>query len=177
MDRSLGLVAVGALAALALVASWAWVWRRWRRWRSLARVRRGHQGEREARQVLERAGWKVLRSHPPGALVLEVGGGPREQPVTADYLCRKGGRVLPAEVKTGDAADPCSRDTRRQLLEYAVAYQSGSTLFVDADQGEVVEVAFPGLGPPRRRWRGAMLCFMAGALAGWLLGVVRLPWP
>jgi hypothetical protein len=103
------------------------------------------------------------------------------QPLEADYLCEREGRTLPAEVKTGQAADLATRATRRQLLEYAVAYRSGATLLVDADAGTVAEVRFPaaagtGQAPVRPGRLGPFVAvLLLGALAGlaagyWLWG-------
>jgi hypothetical protein len=159
----LGALVVLALGWLALAAR-----RAWRRRRELARLRRGHAGERRGRALLEQAGWRVLRAHPPGELRVGVDGDERVQPLTADYLCERGGRVLPAEVKTGAAADLAASATRRQLLEYAVAYGAGATLFVDADEGRVAEVAFAASPPPARSRRGAVVLALAVGLLGGL---------
>ena len=178
MDHRVAPLLQGALAALAVVALVSWLAGRARRWRAQARLRRGHRGERDARRILEQAGWRVVQGHPAGELALDVGGDQVTQPLCADYLCEKGGRRLPAEVKTGDAADPRGRATRRQLLEYAVAYGAGSTLFVDADQGTVVEVVFPGLRETRARtpWGTLLVVLAVGVGVGlWLGG--RPFWP
>ncbi|HEY3354748.1 MAG TPA: hypothetical protein VGQ83_15955, partial [Polyangia bacterium] len=156
--RLLALVAVGGgVVVLVLVWLVAAARRAWRRRRDVRRVRRGHAGERRGRALLEAAGWRVRRAHPPGELRVAVDGEDFAQPLTADYLCERAGRVLPAEVKTGAAADLAESATRRQLLEYAVAYGAGATLFVDADEGTVSEVVFAASPPPARGRSGALL--------------------
>ncbi|MBI5481065.1 MAG: hypothetical protein HY906_19565 [Deltaproteobacteria bacterium] len=166
--------AIGALAALLLWALLAALGRALRRHRGLARQRHGHAGERRGAALLQDAGWRVLDSHPPAALAVEVDGEPFAQPLEADYLCERDGRTLPAEVKTGQAADLGARATRRQLLEYAVAYRSGATLLVDADAGTVAEVRFPAAGTPAAAHpaggRGARVAALATALLAGALG-------
>ena len=165
--------AAWAVAGAVVVAVlWAAVaaLRRWlRRWRGRTRQRRGHAGEARGAALLADAGWRVLGHHPAAELTLEVDGEPLAQPLEADYLCERDGRTLPAEVKTGAAADLAARATRRQLLEYAVGYGSGATLFVDADAGTVREVRFPAAPlPPRTgpRAPAVLAALVVGALAG-----------
>jgi hypothetical protein len=173
--------ALGALAALLLWALWAAARRALRRHRGLARQRHGHAGEKRGATLLENAGWRVLDAHPPGELTVTVDGEPFSQPLEADYLCERDGRTLPAEVKTGQAADLAARATRRQLLEFAVAYRSGATLLVDADAGTVAEVSFPvaevaaSARPAGGRGGAIVAALLGGAIAGlaagyWLWG-------
>jgi hypothetical protein len=176
------LVALGAVAALLLWAAWAALARWLRRRRGLVRQRRGAAGEQRGAALLERAGWRVVEAHPPAELALTVDGEAFGQPLEADYLCERDGRTLPAEVKTGQAADLAARATRRQLLEYAVGYGGGATLFVDADAGTVAEVRFPAApalaaAPVGRgaRARAVAVALLVGTLAGvaagyWLRG-------
>ena len=174
---------IGAVVVAALWALVAALGRWLRRHRGLARQRHGHAGEKRGAALLERAGWRVLDAHPPAELTLEVDGEPFGQPLEADYLCERDGRTLPAEVKTGQAADLGARATRRQLLEYAVGYGGGATLFVDADAGTVAEVRFPAAVTPaaaprtggRTRMAGIATALVLGALGGlaagyWLWG-------
>jgi hypothetical protein len=161
----------GFVAALALAWFVAALRGAWRRHRVLARVRHGHAGERRGRALLERAGWRVLAAHPPGELRLLVDGEEVTQPLAADYLCERDGRVLPAEVKTGASAAVAAPATRRQLLEYATAYRSGAALFVDADDGTVSEVSFAAAPVTQHRRSGALaLAFVVGATAGLAAG-------
>jgi hypothetical protein len=174
--------AFAVLGAIAVAALWALVaaFRRWlRRHRGRARQRHGHAGEQRGAALLERAGWRVLDAHPAAELTLEVDGEPFGQQLEADYLCERDGRTLPAEVKTGQAADLAARATRRQLLEYAVGYGGGATLFVDADAGTVAEVRFPAAAAPAPGARhggrlGALATTLVlGALAGLAAGYWR----
>lgn len=164
----------GALLALVVAALLAAARRALARARERARVRHGHAGERRGRVLLERAGWRVLAAQPAAELTLAVDGEELTRALCADYLCERDGRVLPAEVKTGAGADPASRATRRQLLEYALAYGSGTVLFVDADAGTVREVLFPQgearAARPRAPLRVGLVVALGGGLAGVLAG-------
>lgn len=72
----------------------------------------------------------------------------RHRPVElrADYLVRRGSERFVAEVKTGRVA-PClaTAATRRQLLEYRLAYAADGVLLVDMAQRRIHEVVFPSL--------------------------------
>ena len=171
MDRAhVWALLVGFAAALALAWVIAALRGAWRRRHARARARHGYAGERRGRALLERAGWRVLAAHPPGKLRLAVDGEEIAQPLAADYLCERDGRVLPAEVKTGAAAAVAARATRRQLLEYATAYRSGAALFVDADDGTVAEVSFAGSPVTRNRRRAIVVALLIGAAAGLVSG-------
>jgi hypothetical protein len=72
----------------------------------------------------------------------------RHRPVElrADYLVRRGSERYVAEVKTGRVA-PClsTAATRRQLLEYRLAYAADGVLLVDMEHKCIHEVEFPML--------------------------------
>lgn len=66
--------------------------------------------------------------------------------VTADALLKRKGKRFVAEVKGGrQAAKLTNRATRRQLLEYAVAFDCAGVVLVDAFNGAVHIVEFPAL--------------------------------
>jgi hypothetical protein len=66
--------------------------------------------------------------------------------VIADMLVERDGWRFIAEVKTGELApDPLRPATRRQLLEYLLAFEPDGLLLVDMVQQTVHEIAFPGL--------------------------------
>jgi hypothetical protein len=72
-----------------------------------------------------------------------------------------------AEVKTGTLAPRIeTATTRRQLLEYRVAFAVDGVLLVDADAGTVRRVEFPlPLARPARRAAWLLLGIALGALA------------
>jgi hypothetical protein len=172
------LIVVAGLA-LALLALGAFVrgevegWLRKRRLR--ARTARAQRGEREAAAMLERAGWTVLAQQVQGSYELWAGGVTRVIGLRADYVVEAGGRRFVAEVKTGQRAVELSNPaTRRQLLEYRMAFDVEGVLLVDAEAGRVDEVRFPlpgagrgESGPGGLIWLLAGLVLGAGAALAW----------
>lgn len=70
----------------------------------------------------------------------------------ADLLVAHGARRLVAEVKTGQhAPDPRQTATRRQLLEYRLAFDADGILLVDPEAGRIREIGFPIPASARRR--------------------------
>ncbi len=167
---ALALLALGAFARGALES-------RARRRRLRVRGERAQRGEREAEGMLERAGWLVLGRQVQGSYELWAGGQARAIGVRADYLVEAEGRRFVAEVKTGlKAVDVGNPATRRQLLEYRVAFEVEGVLLVDAESGRVDEVRFPlpGAsasapqgGPNRLIWLFAGALLGAGAALAW----------
>ena len=117
--------------------------------------------------MLARAGWVVEGRQITRTLALEVDGAPTEARVRCDLLVRRGLRRCVAEVKTGALAPRIDHaPTRRQLLEYRLAFDVDGVLLVDVEAGRVIEVRFPL--PPRRSSLGALaLAFAAGAAIAW----------
>lgn len=94
--------------------------------------------------MLEELGYSVRGRQIETRYTLLVDGEPTEIPLRADYLVSRNGRQLVAEVKSGNVAPRLdTAATRRQLLEYLVAFQVDGVLLVDGEQGEVHEVTFP----------------------------------
>jgi hypothetical protein len=114
--------------------------------RSLRARRRGAravQGERDAEMLLEEAGFEILERQLPTVWTLCCDGEPTEFDLRADLLVSREGQQYVAEVKTGiHAPDLRNAATRRQLLEYALAYQSPTILLVDVEGDAIVEVTF-----------------------------------
>jgi hypothetical protein len=139
-----------------------------RRLRARRRQRRAEAGERDAERLLRARGYHVCETQPRRRLTLHVDGEPRTVEVRADYLVRRGGRSLVAEVKTGERAPrPHAPKTRRQLLEYRLVYDVSGVLLVDMERGSILEVEFPWLPTqPTARLRWLLLgCLLGGALA------------
>ena len=150
--------------------------------RSAARARRvGRAGERDARRLLERARYRIDAEQPTARIAYLVDGEPREAPLRPDFLVSRRGLRYVADAKKGaDAVRIERRATRRQLLEYALAFpEMDGVLLVDAEAGRIHEIVFPGLVPsarPRQR-RWPVVAFLmgsfSGALAlGWAAGLL-----
>jgi hypothetical protein len=76
----------------------------------------------------------------------------------ADYLAEKDGLRYVVEVKTGALAPRIETSaTRRQILEYRVAFDVDGVVLVDAESHSVHEVTFPALSrlarPASHPWR------------------------
>jgi len=107
--------------------------------------RRGAAGEDKAANLLRDAGYEILDDQAKLQVTWLVNDDPQVYDVRADYLVRKSGKRFVAEVKTGDAADLGDRQTRRQLLEYAVVFDCDGVLLVDASNSVIYSVVFPKL--------------------------------
>lgn len=119
-----------------------------RLWRALVvrhRLRRAVAGERRAERVLERCGWRIVERQPRRPFRFEVDDRSHEVELRPDLLVARRGRLFVAEVKTGLRAPRIETSaTRRQLLEYRVAYpEADGVLLVDAESEVVSEVVFP----------------------------------
>ncbi len=138
-------IAITALVVVVLYLVLVLVWTRGRAGRqSRRRQRRADRGEKGARRVLRRAGYKIIHTQPPGTWPVIVDGQRRETDVRADYIVTRHRRTFVVDVKTGDKApNPTYPPTRRQLLEYLIAYDADGVLLVDMEQGRVIEVDFP----------------------------------
>ena len=127
----------------------AWLWLQLRRLarrghrRAVARARRAGAGEQHAEQILEEAGYQVLERQVRCIWWMEVNGEEEEFEIRADLLVERNGERFIAEVKTGEkATDPSFPPTRRQLLEYRLAFDPHRVLLVDAEAEEIMEVSF-----------------------------------
>jgi hypothetical protein len=129
--------------------------------RARGRIRRGNlrrgaraaRAEGDAELLLHRAGYRVVDRQLSGTWTLRVDGEDREVSVRADLIVRRRRRLYVAEVKTGRSAPrPDLPETRRQLLEYLLAFDVAGVLLVDMEAGSVHAVEFPGLLAARGRW-------------------------
>ena len=130
-------------AALLLLALARWLRRRAASRVAVRRAARALAGERDAGPLLAAAGYQVLATQCHVEWTIACDGEPVVIELRCDALVAKGGRRLVAEVKTGARAPSLTTAaTRRQLLEYAVAYDADGVLLVDPEAGEVHEVDF-----------------------------------
>ena len=142
-----------ALALLVVLVAWRLKVRLTRWWRDRARRRRqAHAGKAEvaAAQLLEENGYDIVDSQVRRAWELDVDGEFLEITVIADYLVERDGDRFVAEVKSGEQApDLTNSATRRQLLEYALAYDSPTVVLVDMAELRVRRVRVIGMRPAR----------------------------
>jgi hypothetical protein len=168
---------IAVALAVALVAQTLRLW--WRGARVRRRLRaqqtRAALGEAEAEPLLAARGYDVCARQATRTFTVQVDGEPREVTLRADYLVERGGRRLVADVKTGRLAPRVeSAATRRQLLEYRLAFDVDGVLLVDVAAGAVQEIVFPLA--PTGRWRWLAAGLLVGATLGWLSAwAVRTP--
>ena len=146
------LLAAAGAAFVALVQTLRLFGRRWAVRRRLSMSReRGAAGEVRAEKLLRARGYAILGRQVAATYGVGVDGEDVPISLRADYLVARGGARFVAEVKTGRLAPSLATSTtRRQLLEYRVAFEVDGVLLVDAESDRVHEVVFPlpGLGPP-----------------------------
>lgn len=141
MERVAALVGAFVLLALLLER----IGRRWMRSRrARRRGARAVRGEHDAELLLEDVGYTVLDRQVPLTWTICAGDEEHEIELRADLVVERDELRYVAEVKTGSAAPRLENAaTRRQLLEYRVAYDVDGVLLVDVEAGDVVEVEFP----------------------------------
>lgn len=164
-------VALGLLGGLWTKHALARRWRRWREDRTRRkRFERAAQAEEDARHLLQRHGYEVLDDQAQLTWTILLNGQPHEVNMRADYLVRRHGRRYVAEVKSGRVAPRISTAaTRRQLLEYLIAYPVEGVLLVDMEDEEIFEVTFPDLPAARPSVRQRLGWLLAGGLLGALV--------
>jgi Holliday junction resolvase-like predicted endonuclease len=137
------LVIVAVVAAVAALWLAGWV----RRWRGSVRARRradrANAGEEDAVEMLEKAGYQIVERQARIAWIPLVDGEPFELELRADYLVEIDGELFVAEVKTGEEATSITTAaTRRQLLEYSIAFEVDGVLLVCPERDAIHRVEF-----------------------------------
>ena len=162
-------LAIGAVSTLALgQAMVAWLSRFLRRRRILSRIARAGEGEREAARYLQDTGFTILGTQVASTYTLTVDDAPMPVEVRADLIVQKHARSFVVEVKTGKVAPRLdTAATRRQLLEYQLAFDVDGVLLFDAEAAALRTITFPDARPRRTSggWRVLVLAMVAAALA------------
>jgi hypothetical protein len=171
------LAACASLAAIVQTARLTWT-QLVRSWTARTRARRATAGELLAETLVARAGYEVVGRQVAGGWTVHADGEPMDVALRADLLVSRGGRIYVAEVKTGRVAPrlDCAA-TRRQLLEYRVAFGVDGVLLVDAEAKRVVSVELGSLDAAsdraQSRARSTWLpVFAVGVAVGAVLVVV-----
>jgi hypothetical protein len=136
------------LVVIIIVAGWlALAARRWIvRWRMRRRWAKARVAEQEAAELLQAHGYVVCGTQVEASYSIVVDGRPVNVLLRADYVVTRSGRYYVAEVKSGRFAPKIdTAATRRQLLEYLVAFGVDGVLLVDGEQRQVQKVVFPVL--------------------------------
>jgi hypothetical protein len=118
-----------------------------RRWLVGRRLRlqagRALDAEAWAARLLGDAGYKVMGAQVRGSYDVLIDGRPFAIALRADYIVERRGLRFVAEVKSGQLAPSLeTAATRRQLLEYRIAFDVDGVLLVDGEEGAIHEVVF-----------------------------------
>ena len=107
------------------------------------RFSKSRQAEKEAEKILRKNGYTVIDAQKSKPLLITVGDKIHRYLVRIDYLARKGGKVFVVEVKSGEKIPYITnRETRRQMLEYYLAYQPCGILLLNMKNKSISEVKF-----------------------------------
>jgi len=145
VSHSWAVLAVVALAGALLALVLTRMARQWRgSWRARRRAIRAIAGESDAAVLLRRAGFRIVAVQARTSWAPLIDGEPHEIELRADYLVEAGGELLVAEVKTGSFAPKLTTAaTRRQLLEYHIAFAADGVLLVCPERGSIHRIDFP----------------------------------
>lgn len=136
-------LATGAVAILVLLLCVLVLRRWWRSLRARVRARRYLLGEAKAERLLVRRGYEIEERQCTTAWSLLVDGEEFDVRLRADLIVALAGRRYVAEVKTGKSAPNVTNvSTRRQLLEYRVAYDVDGVLLVNPEAKQILEIDF-----------------------------------
>jgi hypothetical protein len=102
------------------------------------------RGEEAAEFLLEEAGYEIVERQLGLTWEIDCDGEPMQFLLRADLLVERDGAQYIAEVKTGEYAPSLANaSTRRQMLEYSIAFDSPVVLLVDIERETILEVEFP----------------------------------
>lgn len=162
-------MALVVVLALAVVQALGHATRRWfRRRRMSLRMDRAVLGEERAAGWLEDHGFTIVGTQVVVEHPVRIDDRTVVISLRADYLATREGLRYVVEVKTGAVAPRIETSaTRRQILEYRVAFDVDGVVLVDGETGRVHEVTFPALSrlgrPAHSAWR--LIAFAVAAVA------------
>jgi len=167
------LLALGFAAASIVQTIRLWLRGALPAWRARGRAKVAARGEGEAESLLKRSGFRIRGRQVTQPWSVQVDGDRLSIELRADLLVKKGRRLFVAEVKTGKSAPRIETGaTRRQLLEYALAYPVDGVLLVEPERGRIREVRFPlQRGRP---WRGLFVGTCIGMIVATAVVLVGL---
>lgn len=115
--------------------------------RRIARHRRqGVGAELAAKKLLKGAGFRTIQEQVTGGYQMLVDGAGTSVHLRADFLVERYRKRYIAEVKSGfESSKVTTRATRRQLLEYCLAFDVQGILLVDMHRSQILEISFPSM--------------------------------
>jgi len=137
-------------------------------WLRAKRLRRrfskSRQAEKEAEKILRKKGYAIIDAQKSKPLLITVGDKIHRYLVRIDYLVRKRGKVYVVEVKSGEKIPYITnRETRRQMLEYYLAYQPNGIILLNMKNKSISEVKFQ-FERTFRQWIMRISYFIAGII-------------
>ena len=99
--------------------------------------------QKEAANLLRRAGYKILKTQQKETVITIADGKEHFGYVVADFLVEKLKRQQPVLVFSGEGSpDPNEPNLRRRLLEYDRAFSAKETLILNMNKGEIHSIGF-----------------------------------
>jgi len=133
------------------------------------RFSKSRQAEKEAEKILRKNGYAIIDAQKSKPLFITIGNKIHRYLVRIDYLARKRGKVYVVEVKSGEKIPYITnRETRRQMLEYYLAYQPSGILLLNMKNRSISEVKFQ-FESSKRQTIIKLVYFLAGAIFSLIL--------
>ncbi|NLM52554.1 MAG: hypothetical protein GX197_07015 [Firmicutes bacterium] len=127
------------LGVLLVAALWWWLRQRRRK------IQGGKVGSvhKKAVQLLEAAGYEVLKATPTVNVRMEIDGQPYPFAIKSDLLVKRGGRLFVAHVrKEAKAIRLHSKVWRERLLRDALVFRVSGVVMIHVEKEKVQEVCF-----------------------------------
>ena len=106
-------------------------------------MKRAKAVEKDAEKLLRQQGYEIISSQNRGIYKLKVNEEIKEILIIPDFIVRKNNKIFVAEVKKGKEVGSIKNShTRRQLLEYFVAYEPDGILLLDMNSSNINTVEF-----------------------------------
>lgn len=126
------------------------------------RFAKSRQAEKEAENFLKKKGYTIVDIQKSKSILIAIGDKIHRYLIRIDYLVRKKGKIYVVEVKSGEK-NPyiTNRETRRQMLEYYLAYQPNGIILLNMKNKSISEVKFQ-FEKTSRHWIIKLFYFLAG---------------
>jgi len=133
------------------------------------RFSKSRLAEKEAEKLLKNKGYTIIEIQQSKPLQISIGDKTHRYLIRIDYLVRKNRKIYVVEVKSGEK-NPyiTNRETRRQMLEYYLAYQPYGIILLNMKNKSISEVKFQ-FKQTSHQWKMKLGYFFAGILFAMLL--------